>query len=541
MMVQSRSKRQIVRLDLKLRKPRIRVRGLPHVDLSFNIGERAIFLETPMRSIFASTLLVGCTAAPATLPDTTPGQTSDTTQIVRPHAQLEALIPRALLLRAPAELFDLREIREPENVGACELEPIAGPAQTNTPVNYNHSLVETYDQRNCPVYQSTARFNETEQLTLTVDGLYGEWRRSMWKTKLVNGMNAGTESGEWIDTPDNQLEHEQQAQQEYDAQGRLIKETSSYDNIRNTTSYDYDNQGRILAIWRDQGSGLRRSEAYGYGDYGTELIQYFDTSGQISRETRYQYDDRGMLRVIITRSLAAMTGYPASSREEYDENGNPVSSTTDQDGDGKADSEWRQEFGPNGMTYRRDRYMQDARESLTEWSATYDPEGRLIRSQSTSSIGGRTERLELTVNQTDAEGHWRTIRLTKDSSGIYGDLDVSNDQQFMYTCQLKLDGQNLSCSTITAHVYGANNQMTQYCTVTDNVTACQRYLHDPNGYMVTELFDDNDDGIAERRSEYRYGSEYTEKLIGYLTAARWEQIKSTPPPAQPVHLPEYDD
>lgn len=492
-----------------------------------------------MRYFFVVSLLVGCTSTSASRPDPQPVQPQDA---LRPgtHAELEALVPRALELRAPAELFDLREIQPPETLGPCELDALAGPPKPAPPANYNSSLVETYDHRNCPVYQSTTRYTESEQLTLTIDGMYGEWRRSMWRTKLNKGMSAGTESADWVDTPLHPAEQEQQTQNEYDDRGYLIKEVSTYDNVRNVTTYDYDGQGRILAIWRDQGNGLRRVEAYGYGDHGTDLIQYFDTTGQLARETHYQYDDRGVLRMVSTRSLLTATGYPAYSREEYDENGNPIASTTDQDGDGKADAEWRQEFGPYGMTYRRDRYTQDGRDSVTQWWATYDVEGRLLRSQSISTLGDRTERLELTVNQRDADGRWRAVRLSKDASGIYGDIDVSTDQQFLYNCQLQVEDQQLTCQNISAYIYGTNNLQTQYCTLNEQTLACQRYVHDANGFVVTELFDDNGDGIAERRVEYRQGDEYTDQLIGYLTPARWAQIQATQPPVM-EHLPEHDD
>ena len=71
------------------------------------------------------------------------------------------------------------------------------------------------------------------------------------------------------------------------------------------------------------------------------------------------------------------------------------------------------------------------------------------------------------------------------------------------------------------------------------MNTCQRYVYGANGYVVTELVDENNDGLAERRSEYRYDTNYTEKMVKYLTEARWEQIKKSPPATMPVR--QFDD
>ena len=491
-----------------------------------------------MRSpLLVSLLLVGCTAAPAPIPDKKVPQTDD---VPRPFAELEAVLPVVMTLQAPPEMFELREIRLPEPAGACELDTLATDSDAETIIgSSSQSLVETYDHRNCPVYQSATFSDEKGQLTLTVDGMYGEWRRNMWSSAFSNGVNNGYSSGEWINTPTNELENQQQTSQEFDDQGRLIKETMVFDATRTVTVYDYDDQGRMLAIWRDTGNGIKRSETHNYGAFGLELIQYFDANENLTREIRYQYDDKGVLRVTMIRSMFTNTGYPAYTREEYDENGSPVSSSSDQDGDGKADSEWSQEYNEFGLTYRRDRYVSSGSEYITEWSGTYDKEGRLLRGQTTQKNNGRVERLELNVGQRDAEGNWRNVRLTRDGSGMYGTLDVSTNEHFLFSCDLNLVGEKPFCNSITAQLYDKNLNPTQYCSIGPGMNTCQRYVYGANGYVVTELVDENNDGLAERRSEYRYDTNYTEKMVKYLTEARWEQIKKSPPAPMPVR--QFDD
>jgi len=239
------------------------------------------------------------------------------------------------------------------------------------------------------------------------------------------------------------------------------------------------------------------------------------------------------------RSLLASTGFAAYTREEYDETGNPVSSTTDQDGDGNVDAEWRQEFNETGMTYRRDRYTYDGIEYVTEWSGSYDSQGRLLRSQTTQKNNGKVERLELTTGKRDRDGNWRNIRITKDQQGLYGDMDVSNDEHFLFSCQLDLKQEMPNCSSITAQLYDKDNNPTQYCTQGEGLNSCQRYIYGKNGYVLTELMDEDNDGIADRRSEYRYDVDYTERLITYLTPSRWSQIKEMPPPV--MTSKEIDD
>lgn len=309
--------------------------------------------------------------------------------------------------------------------------------------------------------------------------------------------------------------------------------------MRHVTVYDYDADGRILAIWQDSGAGLKRTEAYGYGDFGVELVQYFDGQGQLARETRYMYDEAGVLRTTTMRSLLPSSGFAAYTQEEFDETGNPVSSTTDQNGDGNINAEWRQEFSDTGMTYRRDRYTYEGVEYLTEWSGTYDSQGRLVRSQSTQKNNGKVERLELTVGRRDSNGTWRNIRITKDQGGLYGDMDVSNDERFLFSCQLDLKGDKPSCSSITAQLYDKDDNPTQYCTQGEGLNSCQRYIYGKNGYVLTELMDEDNDGIADRRSEYRYDADYTHRLITYLTPSRWAQIKETAPPVMTSQ--EIDD
>ena len=492
-----------------------------------------------MRSLLVLIVVsCGCTATPAPIPDDS--GPAPVQEMPRLFAELEQKVPFILDLTAPPDLFELRDIRLPDSVGTCELETLAtDPTAENALGNYNHSYVETYDQRNCPVYQSATRSDEKGQLTLTVDGMYGEWRRTMWSSEARIGQSGGYTSEKWVDTPMAELKDEAQPLQEFDDQGRLIKETSTYDGVRHVSAYDYDAQGRVLAVWQDSGSGLRRTEAYGYGDYGVELVQYFEGQGRLARETRYLYDEAGMLRVTTMRSILVTTGFPAYTREEYDETGNPISSTTDQDGDGNVDAEWRQEFSDTGMTYRRDRYTYSGVEYVTEWSGTYDSQGRLTRSQSTQKNNGKIERLELTIGRIDQDGNWRNARLTKDQGGIYGDMDVSNDDHFLFSCQLDLKQEKPVCSSITAQLYDKDNNPTQYCTQGEGLNSCQRYIYGKSGYVLTELMDEDNDGIADRRSEYRYDADYTLRLIAYLTPSRWAQIKESTPPA--MTSPEIDD
>lgn len=494
-----------------------------------------------MRTILAiASLLTACSAAPAS--QTRNDSVAAAPANSGPFAELESYFSRALAFEAPDELFTLREIREPDAQGPCELDALAGKVDAATHAGHaNHSYVETYDQRNCPVYQSATRSDAQGQLTLTIDGLYGEWRRNMWRSAFTNGVNSGYSSGEWIDTPEDALESNKQAVQEFDQEGRLVREVSQEGTQRRVVSYDYDHEGRTLAIWRDEGNGLRRIEAYGYGPNGLELVQYFDSSGQIVREMRYEYDDQGVLRSTTTRSLATNTGYPAYARDEFDANGNPTSSTTDQNGDGRTDAEWRQEFSDYGMTYRRDRYVFEGIEHVTEWTASYNPDGRLLRSRSVMKVGDRVERLELSGAQRDQKGRWRNVRLTKDAEGIFGDMDVSTDEHFLFSCQLEISGGTITCESLTTQAYDAHLNPIQYCTSAEAKVSCQRYVYSPNGYVVTELFDDDDDGQAERRSEYRYDVDYVDRLVGYLTPQRWAQIQQTPAPAQNIDLPEYED
>lgn len=487
-------------------------------------------------------LAVGCTAAPVSIPDPKPAdpksadpKSADSKPMtLGPFPELDVFIPAIMQIEAPVEMFKLREIRTPESTVPCELDALATDVDARTVIrSSSQKMQEVYDHRNCPISQWAWFSDEKGELTLTVDGTKGEWRRSM-SSSFSRGVNRNHSSGEWVNPSSETQESQQRTSQEPGDEGRLAEEPIVNAKARNVTTYDHDDQGRVLAVWRDTGEGLKRIEVYTYGPFGVELVQFYDDNDRLSHERRHQYDDKGNLRVMISKSFGRDSTVPAYNREEYDENGSRMTSVTDQDGDGDTDSEWVEEYNDFGLIYRYERTVEDGIEYIVEWSGTYDSTGRLLRGQSIAKNNGRVERLELTLNQRDRAGNWREIALTRDEDGRSGHLGVVADERLLFGCNLKLEGETPTCTAIVTKVYDDKQHLIQTCTRGSWIDACERSVYGADGALVTDLDDKNDDGIAERRTESRYDANYTQKMLDYLTETRWKQIQQNPPTLPPT-------